>query len=88
MSKPVNWDSLPPKVKRDLANDMVRTARGRYILSEALWYGTKLLRSMPVQANISEIEDMEMLREVFQEFQPTQGELVSLKSRKDGIAKL
>jgi len=64
--KPENWDKLSNKEKKEIANELFMSIRGRYIISQALHYAIKELKKVkPPFREVSNIEDMEMLMETY-----------------------
>jgi len=62
--KPENWDKLPAHTKRRIADDLVNSLRGNYIVSQALALAIQSLKAVPKpRQEVSNIQDMEMLRE-------------------------
>lgn len=67
--KPEGWDELSQDRKREFAEELVNTLRGRFIIAQALALGMKALKSVPMELRErSNIEDMEMLREMIFNF--------------------
>jgi hypothetical protein len=65
--KPPSWKKLTGKQKKEVALGLMSSMRGKYIMSQALHYGIKSLKAVrPVEMQErSNIEDMEMLTELF-----------------------
>ena len=63
--KPNNWKSMSKNQKKEYALRLVNSTRGSYILSQALFYGIQELnKAEGNRKEISNIEDMEILREI------------------------
>lgn len=80
--KPKNWKKLSEKDKRVIAYGLFKGVRGAYIISQALYYAIKEMKKVKKPyTEISNIEDMEILKEViFPLFFPiTQKEIKKLK---------
>lgn len=67
--KPDNWNEMGNLDKLKLAEKMVNSPRGAYIISQALHYAIKALNEIPDPfKEVSNIQDMEMMRETFFDF--------------------
>lgn len=63
MGKPIDWNKLNHKQKKGMAENLLFSLRGNYIISQALYYAIKSLKKVKKFPETSNIEDMEMLRE-------------------------
>lgn len=64
--KPENWEKLSYKDKIEMAKELFLSMRGRYIISQALCKAIEVMKKEPkMQREVSNIEDMEMLGEIF-----------------------
>jgi hypothetical protein len=64
--KPENWDSLSPQDKQDVAQELLYSHRGKYIVYRALTIAIEALREIPESLReYDTIEDMEILFELF-----------------------
>jgi hypothetical protein len=64
--KPENWDSLSPQDKQDVAQELLYSHRGKYIVYRALSLAIEALREIPESLReYDTIEDMEILFELF-----------------------
>jgi hypothetical protein len=64
--KPENWDSLSPQDKQDVAQELLYSHRGKYIVYRALTLAIEALRQIPESLReYDTIEDMEILFELF-----------------------
>lgn len=64
--KPKNWKELSEEEKRDAAMSLLYSKRGHYIVSQALVKAIDVMKAEPeVRREASNIEDMEMLLELF-----------------------
>ena len=64
--KPENWDSLSPQDKQDVAQELLYSHRGKYIMYRALSLAIEALREIPESLReYDTIEDMEILFELF-----------------------
>ena len=64
--KPENWDSLSPQDKQDVAQELLYSHRGKYIVYRALTLAIEALREIPESLReYDTIEDMEILFELF-----------------------
>jgi hypothetical protein len=64
--KPENWDSLSPQDKQDVAQELLYSHRGKYIVYNALTIAIEALREIPESLReYDTIEDMEILFELF-----------------------
>jgi Tfp pilus assembly pilus retraction ATPase PilT len=64
--KPENWDSLSSQEKQDVAQELLYSHRGKYIVYRALTLATEALRKIPESLReYDTIEDMEILFELF-----------------------
>jgi hypothetical protein len=64
--KPENWDSLSPQDKQDVAQELLYSHRGKYIVYRALTIAIEALREIPESfREYDTIEDMEILFELF-----------------------
>ena len=67
--KPANWDQMTDPEKSDYAITFLGSLRGTYILSQALHYALETMKAVPPpHTEISNIADMEMLRETLFSF--------------------
>ena len=64
--KPENWDSLSPQDKQDVAQELLYSHRGKYIVYRALTLAIEALRQIPESLReYDTVEDMEILFELF-----------------------
>ena len=63
MGKPNNWKKLSVDDRKQMARNLLFSMRGNYIVSQALYYGIRELKKVKYP-EISNIEDMEMLKEM------------------------
>lgn len=64
--KPKNWKRMATTSKRHIAGRLLNSERGHYIISQALVVAIKQLKKVPIpHREISNIQDMEMLLELF-----------------------
>lgn len=62
MSKPDNWSKLSGDEQFAIAQQLLRSPRGNYILAQALWHAIGTMQKVePPFRERSNIEDMEML---------------------------
>jgi len=62
--KPKNWDKLNAGKKKEIAKQLFSSVRGHYIISQALIKAVEVMRTEEYPET-SNIEDMEMLLELF-----------------------
>lgn len=62
--KPRNWDTMEQKDKQDTARRLLKSVRGQLIISQALVCAIELLGEAK-HPETSNIEDMDMLLELF-----------------------
>jgi hypothetical protein len=64
--KPKEWNKFSEKEKEFIATELLNSIRGRFILSQALTIAVEQMKKVPKPyTEISNIQDMEILREVF-----------------------
>ena len=64
--KPENWDCLSQQDKQDVAQELLYSHRGKYIVYRALTLAIGALRQIPESLReYDTIEDMEILFELF-----------------------
>ena len=64
--KPENWDLLTPQDKKDVAQELLYSHRGKYIVYRAITLAMETLQKVPEPLRESDtIEDMEILLEFF-----------------------
>ena len=64
--KPENWDLLTPQDKKDVAQELLYSHRGKYIVYRALTLAIETLQKVPEPLRESDtIEDIEILLEYF-----------------------
>jgi len=65
--RPKGWSKMSKEQRAKEALDLFQAPRGKYIVAQALHYGIKSLKSVKpdVMQEKSNIEDMEMLQELF-----------------------
>jgi hypothetical protein len=64
--KPENWDTLNPQDKQDVAQELLYSHRGKYIIHRALTVSIETLKKVPEHLRESDtLEDMEILLEFF-----------------------
>jgi len=65
MAKPANWDKLSQSMKRQIALQLLQSARGNYLISQALSIAVEQLRKVeqPYREE-SNAQDMEILLEI------------------------
>jgi hypothetical protein len=62
--KPNKWDELTDRQKQKVAEQLFKSPRGFYIISQAMHYGIKKLNEIPdPYKELSNIQDMEIIRE-------------------------
>ena len=62
--KPKNWDKLSQSKKKEIALQLLQSARGSYLISQALSIAVEQMRKVePKYREESNIQDMEMLLE-------------------------
>lgn len=67
--KPANWDQIPKDRQKNYAWELLNSPRGIYIMSQALHYAMKTMSAEPPERKeVSNIQDMEILRETFFNF--------------------
>jgi len=67
--KPDNWDNLSNKEKKTIAMELAPNVRGQYIFAQALVKAINSMNQVPIkQREVSNIEDMEILLELFPVF--------------------
>jgi len=68
--KPRDWQKMSEEEKRRLAAELVSSARGRFIMAQALYVASSAMSDAPAQKReTSNIEDMQMILEsLFPEF--------------------
>ena len=85
--KPRNWEELSADEKYEIGHALVNSLRGRLILSQALHYAIPLMAKVAAPyTEVSNIEDMEILRETVFNFPITEHEsqvLTLAKEKKD-----
>ncbi len=64
MAKPEDWDDMSHDEKHAYAMHLLNSARGSYILGQALAKATEVMREVEPHPEYSNIEDMEMLGEM------------------------
>jgi hypothetical protein len=64
--KPENWDSLTQQDRKDVAQELLYSHRGKYIVHRALTVAIETLKKVPEHLRESDtLEDMEILLEFF-----------------------
>ena len=64
--KPENWESLTPQDKKDVAQELLYSHRGKYIVYRAITLAMETLQKVPESLRESDtIEDLEILLEFF-----------------------
>lgn len=64
--KPENWEKLSKGKKIEIATQLFSSVRGQYIVSQALYKAIEVMKKEPLRKReVSNIEDMEMLSELF-----------------------
>ena len=62
--KPENWNELSPELKNEIATELFNSARGKYIISQALYLGAGLLDCIHGTCREQQnIDDMEIMFE-------------------------
>lgn len=67
MAKPANWNELSQDEKVEIAKELLKSCEGYHILSQVLHEAIKVLRKGKRMGQLepSNIEDMEILQEIF-----------------------
>jgi len=63
--KPDNWDTMPRKTKAALAEELLNSSRGHFLISQALVRAIAVMKEDKPYPETSNIEDMEMLLSIF-----------------------
>jgi len=64
--KPENWEKLDKDTKYKIAVKLLVSKRGEYIISQALYKAIEVMKKEPEdKREVSNIEDMEILLEIF-----------------------
>jgi hypothetical protein len=67
--KPENWDDLTIMQKGIATKRLLDSSRGFLVLSKALHYGLQKMKEVPAPyTEISDIQDIEMIREMLYNF--------------------
>lgn len=72
MAKPIGWNDMDEFEKMLVAQQLLKSVRGKYVIARALHIGVKELGPAPTSAyDQNDVEDMEIFYEtIFSQFRP------------------